>query len=210
MVKKLTLPSDPDKQSEMIDLETTSNVQSDPKEKRKVGQDPIITTTTASPSTKKLKLFKGPFLQIVDYPTPTKEIVIGEQVDTEKTMIEHYGSLKLQASQEREFTEEKLRSTQPPQLISALDKKIQMMKIVVIQKTTFGDDRKKKITELKLNMNQFSVVDKVDLFKQTNELIYSNLISTNVSKDKLFRDFRNLEGRLQTKQAEKKALQIKK
>jgi len=46
----------------MMDLETTSNVQSDPKGKRKVGQDPMITTTTTSPSAKKLKLFKDPFL----------------------------------------------------------------------------------------------------------------------------------------------------
>ena len=59
-------------------------------------------------------------------------------------------------------------------------------------------------------MNQFSVVDKVDFFKQTNELICSNLINTTVYKDKLFRDFRKLEGRLKTEQAEKKALQIKK
>ena len=38
----------------------------------------------------------------------------------------------------------------------------------------------------------------------------SNLISTTVSKDKLFREFRKLEGKLKTEQAEKKALQIKK
>lgn len=145
MTNKLTLPSDLDRQSEMMDLTTTSNVQTYPKGKRKVGQDPMIATTT-SPTTKKLKLFKDPFLQIVDYPTPTMETVIGEQVDIEKTLIEHYGSLKMQASQEREITEEKFRSTQPPQLISALDKKSQMMKITVIQPTIVGDAQKKKIT----------------------------------------------------------------
>ena len=59
-------------------------------------------------------------------------------------------------------------------------------------------------------MNQYSVVDKVDFFKQTSELICSNLISTSVSKDKLFRDFKKLEGKIKTEQAEKKALQIKK
>ena len=48
------------------------------------------------------------------------------------------------------------------------------------------------------------MVDKVD------QLICSNLMITTVSKDKLFRDFRKLEGRLKTKQAEKKDLQIKK
>ena len=55
-----------------------------------------------------------------------------------------------------------------------------------------------------MNMNQFSVVDKVDFFKQTGELICSNLINTTVSKDKLFRYFRKLEGRLKIEQAEKK------
>ena len=58
-------------------------------------------------------------------------------------------------------------------------------------------------------MNQFSAVDKVDFFKQTSELIYSNLISTIVSKDKLFRDFKILEGKLKIEQDEKKTLQIK-
>ena len=115
----------------------------------------------------------------------------------------------MQASQEREITEEKM-STQPPQLISSLDKKSQMMKIVVIQPTTIGDAQRKKIIEFKFNMNQFSVVNKVDFFKKTSELICSNLINTTVSKDKLFRDFRKLEGRLKTEQVEKKALQIKK
>jgi hypothetical protein len=102
-----------------------------------------------------------------------------------------------------------LRSTQPPQLISALDKKSQMMKIVVIQPATVGNVQNKKITEFKLKMNQFSVVEKVDLFKWTNELICSNLVSTTVSKDKLFIDFKKLEGKLKTEQAEKKSLHIK-
>ena len=210
MANKLTLPSDPNRKSEMMDLVTTSNPKIDPKGKRKVVQDPMITTTSAIPSAKKLKVFKDPFLQIVDYPTPTMQTIIGEKVDTEKTLIEHYGSLKLQASQERESIEEKLRSTQPPQLISALEKKIQMIKIVGIQPSTVGEAQKKNITEFKLNMNQSSIVDKVDVFKQSNELICSNLISTTVSKDKLLRDFRKLEGRLKTEQVEKKALQIKK
>ena len=52
-------------------------------------------------------------------------------------------------------------------------------------------------------MNQFSVVDKVDFFKQTSEFICSNLISTSVSKDKLVRDFKKLEGKINTEQAEK-------
>jgi len=59
-------------------------------------------------------------------------------------------------------------------------------------------------------MSQFSVVDKVDFFKQTSELICSDLIATSVSKDKLYRDYKKLENKLKTEAAEKKALQIKK
>ena len=208
MANKLTLPSDQERQNELMNLVTTSSFPTDSKGKRNVVQDPIETSTT-SPSTKKLKLFKDPFLQIVDYPTPTMETNRGEEVDTKKTLFEHYGSLKLQASQEREIREERLTSAQPPQLISPLDKKNQMMKIVVIQLATTRDIQNNKITKFKLNMNQFSVVDKVDFFEQTSELICSNLINTISLKDKLFRDFKKLEGKLKTEQAEKKALQIK-
>ena len=42
------------------------------------------------------------------------ELTEGKEVNTEKTIIEQYNSLKVQASQERELTEERLRSTQPP------------------------------------------------------------------------------------------------
>ena len=87
MENKLTLPLDPYRQNEMMNLAMNSTVQIVPKGKRKVGQDPMITSTT-SPSAKKLKLFKDPFLQIVYYPTPTMETTIGEEVDTEKTLIE--------------------------------------------------------------------------------------------------------------------------
>ena len=126
------------------------------------------------------------------------ENAAGKKIDTEKTLIQHYSSLKLQANQEREVTEEGIRSTHSPQLISVLDRKSQMMKIAIIQPTIVGEAQKKKIAEFKLNMNQFSVVDKVDFFKQTSELICSNLISTLVSKDKLFRDFKNIEGKIKT------------
>ena len=81
---------------------------------------------------------------------------------------------------------------------------------VVIQPTVVGEEQKKKVTEFKLRMNQFSVTGKVDFFRQTSELIYSNLISTYVSKDKLFRNVKNLEGKVKIELAEKKALQIKK
>lgn len=102
-----------------------------------------------------------------------------------------------------------MRSTQPPQLISALDKKSHLMKFIVIQPSLTSGPQGKKIIEFKLNMSQFNIVDKVDIFKQISEIICFGLISTSVSKEKLQRDFRKLENKLRIEQAEKKDLQIK-
>ena len=44
--------------------------------------------------------------------------------------------------------EEKLRSIQPPKLISSLDKKGQMIMIVVIQPATIGDAQKRRSQSL--------------------------------------------------------------
>ena len=199
LANQLTLHTDPDRETYMTDLITTPNPSTDSKGKRKMGliPFPIITSTSSSP--KRLKFFKDPFLQIVDYPTPTMENATGKEIDNEKTLMQHYSSLKLQANEERDDIEEEIRSTQPSQLISDLDRKSQVMKIVVIQPAIVGEAQKKKITEFKLNMNQFSVVDKVDFFKQTSELICSNLIITSISKDNLARDFKKLEGKIKTK-----------
>ena len=111
---KLTLHTDPDREIEMMDLITNPNPLIDPKGKTKMSLVPLSAVTSTSPSPKNLRVFKDPFLQIVDYPTPTMENVVGKKIDTEKTLIEHYSSLKLHASQEREVTEEGIRSTQPP------------------------------------------------------------------------------------------------
>ena len=59
-------------------------------------------------------------------------------------------------------------------------------------------------------MVQFSIVDKVDFFKQTSELIYSALIGTSVSMDKCFRENKKLQDKVKTQNVEKRALQIKK
>ena len=59
------------------------------------------------------------------------------------------------------------------------------MKIAVIQLPKEGDTFNEKVTKFKFNMGQFSVVEKVDLLKQTSQLICSDLINTFVSKDKL-------------------------
>ena len=66
-----------------------------------------------------------------------------------------------------------------------------------------------RIVEFKFNMNQFSVSDKVDLFKKTIELMYSDLINASISKDRLQRDYKKLENKLKTEVVEKKAIQIK-
>ena len=97
MANKLTLPSDQERQNELMNLVTTPSVPNDAKGKRKIGQDVVITGTTI-PSAKKPNLLKDVFLQVVEYPTPTMETTRGEEVDTEKTLLEHYGSLKLQAT----------------------------------------------------------------------------------------------------------------
>ena len=65
---------------------------------------PLVTSTIPSP--KKLKIFKHPFIQSVDYPTPTMENVVGKEIYTEKTLMQHYSYLKLQESQERGIIEE--------------------------------------------------------------------------------------------------------
>lgn len=82
MANMLTLPIDPNRQTKMMDLVNTSDPLIDPKGKRKVGEAHLVTTTSASPLDKKLKVFKDPFLHIVDYPTATMETIVGEEVDT--------------------------------------------------------------------------------------------------------------------------------
>ena len=145
MANMLILPSDQERKNQVLNLVTTPSIPTDAKGKRKIGQDVAMTGTTNS-SVKKPKLFKDAFLQVVDYPTPTMESTKGKEVDTEQTLLKHYSSLKIQASQERELTKERLGSTQAPQLISALDKKSQMMKIIVIRPQSTEDPQNKKIT----------------------------------------------------------------
>ena len=95
-------------------------------------------------------------------------------------------------------------------MLTTLDKESQMLKVAVIQPPIRGKSSNKEITEFKLTMSQFSIVDKVDFFKQISELIYSNLIATSVSKDKLFKENKELQNKVKTQNAEKRALQIKK
>lgn len=109
-----------------------------------------------------------------------------------------------------EIKKGKLKDTQSPQLISALDKDTQLMRIAVIHPPKEGGVPNEKIIEFKFNMGQFSVVDNVDLFKQTSEMICSDLISMYVSIYKSQRDFKRFENKIKIESAEKKALTIKK
>ena len=52
-------------------------------------------------------------------------------------------------------------------------------------------------------MNQFSISDKVYLFKQISELICLDLINASVAKDRLQKDYKKLENKLKTEAAEK-------
>jgi hypothetical protein len=92
---QLTLHTDPDRETVMMDLITTPNPSSNPKGKRKMSLIPFHIITSTSPSPKRLKVFKDPFLQIMDYPTPTMENVVGKEIDIEKALMQHYSSLKL-------------------------------------------------------------------------------------------------------------------
>lgn len=80
-----------------MNLVTTPSIPTNAKGKRNIGQDVVITSTT-NPSIKNLKLFKDAFLEVVGYPTPTMESTRGEELDTKKALLEHYASLKIQAS----------------------------------------------------------------------------------------------------------------
>ena len=95
-------------------------------------------------------------------------------------------------------------------MLTTLDKESQMMKVAVIQPPIRVQSTEKEITEFKLNMGQFSIVDKVDFFKQTSELICLDLIATSISKDKLFRENKKLKDKVKTQNAEKRDLQIQK
>ena len=152
------------------------------KEEKK-GKRPIkhdcVEGSTKNKKVKKPKLSTKPLLQIVEH---THSIIDSQSI------IQSYTELK-----EKEIKQGKMKDTQSPQFFSALNKDTQLMKIAMIQTPKAGDMPNEKITKFKLNLGQFSVVDKIDLFKQTSEIICSDLISTFVSKDKLQRDFKRLE-----------------
>jgi len=84
------------------------------------------------------------------------------------------------------------------------------MKIVVIQPSSAGDISTENVTEFKLDINQFSVVDRFYFLKEASELICSYLISVSILKEKLQRYYKKMENKLKTETAEKKPLEVKK
>jgi hypothetical protein len=79
--------------------------------------------------------------------------------------------LSTTSEMKRNKIREQLRAENPPQMLTTLDKESQMMKVAVIQPPIRGQSTENEITEFKLNMSQFNIVDKVDFFKQISELI---------------------------------------
>lgn len=100
MANKLTFLSNEEKLNEPKNMDITPLVFMDHKGERKIGQA-ILTIITSSLTAKNTKIVKDPFLWVVEYPTLTMELMKGKQIDTEKTILEHYNSLKVQATKER-------------------------------------------------------------------------------------------------------------
>ena len=136
MANKLVLVGEKERSNEVEDMENTSLTIVDPKGKITMGKHIV---GASDKKVKRPKLVKDPFLQIVEFPTPIVELSKGKIVDTEKTIVEHYNFLNVQARKEREITEYELRITQYPHLVSALDKKTQLMKIAVVKPPIVGD-----------------------------------------------------------------------
>ena len=128
--------------------------------------------TSEKKKVKRVKLSKEPPFHILEHSSPNIMMVKGE-VTTTQSVIDHYLELK---DQIKFNDQDKLKSVATPHLISALAGENQMLKVSIIQPLKAKGNSKDKVTEIKFNMNQFSISGKVDLFKQTSELICSDLI----------------------------------
>ena len=107
---------------------------------------------------------KDLLVKVVEYATPTITTEKGKVVDTEKAIRDHYTDLSAVSKMNRNKIREQLRVENPPQMLTTLDKESKMLKVAVIQPPIRGQSTNKEITEFKLNMSQFSIVDKVDFF----------------------------------------------
>ena len=155
---------------------------------------------------KRVKVLKEPPFQILEHSSPNIMIVKGK-VTTTQSIIDDYSKLN---DQTKTNDHDKLKSIIACHLISALNKEKKILKVAIIQPSKAKNTLEDKVTEIKFNMNQFSIGDKVDLFKKTSELICSHLISASVAKDRLQKAYKKLENKLKIEVVEKKAMQIKK
>ena len=110
---------------------------------------------------KKVKMSKEPPFHILEHSSLNIMMVKGE-VATRQSIIDHYSELN---DQIKLNDQDKLKSIDAPQLISALDKENQMLKVDIIQPLKAKGTSEDKVIKIKFNMNQFSISDKVDLFK---------------------------------------------
>ena len=61
----------------------------------------MIESNASDRKAKNPKLVKETFLQVVEYPTPNMTVDEGKTIDTEKSIVEHYIYLNVQARKER-------------------------------------------------------------------------------------------------------------
>ena len=92
------------------DMEILTVVPSGDKGKRKVGEElPLVNPQVTT--SKKPRVVKDPFIQVVEYPTPAMETEKGKIINKEKVILEHYSSLNIEVEKERNTTQEQLRGT---------------------------------------------------------------------------------------------------
>ena len=131
--------------------------------KRPLEQEEIMPTTEKN-KIKNLKLSDDPSLQVLEHPSSNIMIIKGETTTTQ-SILEHYSDLNAQMKNDKQGKKSKLKSPSTPLLISALDKDKKILKVAVIQPSKAKDVSEDEVTKFKFNMNQFNVIDKVDLFK---------------------------------------------
>lgn len=85
-----------------------------------------------------------------------------------------------------------------PIVLSALAHKENIFKLAVLE-PRYGAGKSSndyKDSQIKLKLDQTNVLDKIDSHKQTRELIFTYLLQTTISKDKLKHKLKKIEGQL--------------
>ena len=91
-------------------------------------------------------------------------MIIKGETTTTQSILDHYSYHNAQMKTDKQGKQGKLKSPSTTQFISALDEHKQILKVVVIHPSKAKDVSEEKVIELKFNMNQFSVSDKVDFY----------------------------------------------